>query len=76
MPSTDPQKLLVYIMGDEAKHGHKFMALRRTEKNTKGRYITSDQFAGFGLGWPTSTAKDRNELALAIGKAILDEAGI
>jgi hypothetical protein len=74
--ANDPKKLLVYVMGDEATDGHKFMTLRRTMKNGKGRYVTAEQFDSFGLYWPTSLSKTRDELALAIGRSILNEAGI
>jgi hypothetical protein len=57
--------------------GHKFMALRRTVKNAKGRYVTIDQFASFGLFWaPSNVFKTRDELALALSHAILVEAGV
>lgn len=80
--STDPneaQKIVAYVMPDRGAKGapgHRFMVLRRTMKNAKGRYVTGDEFAKFGLFWPNSLAKSREELAKLIGEAILDEAGI
>lgn len=79
MSNNDPQKFLVYVMPDKGAHGppgHKFMTLRRTEKNAKGRYVTRDEFYKTGLFWPTSHAATRDELAMKIGQAILDEAGL
>ena len=74
--SNDPKKIVVYVMPDKANQTtpHKFMAMRRTTKNAKGRYVTAEQFASFGLSTPTSIAKTRDDLALLIGRAILDEA--
>ena len=75
----DPQKILIYVMpdkGGQKQPGHKFMAIRRGEKNGKGRYVTGPQIGAFGLTYPTSIAKTRADLARLIGEAILDEAGI
>lgn len=72
------QKILCYIMGSDDPSGsaHKFLTLRRTRKNGKGRWATAEQFYSLGLLWPTSVAKDRDELARTLGQAILDEAGV
>jgi hypothetical protein len=73
----EPQKLLIYIMPDKGpKGGHKFMVIRRTTKNAKGRYVTGDEFEKFGLFWPNSLFNDRDDLALAIGRSILAEANL
>jgi len=77
--NQDPQKIVAYVMPDKGAKGppgHKFMTLRRTTKNAKGRYVTAEEFYKIGLMWPTNIAADRDELALLIGKAILDEAGV
>ncbi len=77
--ASEPQKILAYIMPDQAgkkPSNHKFMTLRRTTKNNRNRYVTAEQFFAVGLYWPTSIAKDRDELALLIGRAILDETGV
>jgi hypothetical protein len=77
--SNDPQKILLYVMPDKGTGGppgHKFMAMRRTVKNSKGRYVTGSQFDAVGLLWPTSGWTTRDELAARIGRAILDEAGV
>lgn len=77
--SNDPQKIVAYVMPDKGAKGppgHKFMVLRRTAKNAKGRYITAEEFWKAGLFWPTSLATTRDDLALLIGRAILDEAGV
>lgn len=76
-PTEGPQKILVYVMADKGVNpGHKFLTLRRTTKNAKGRYVTAEQFQAFGLLWPTSTATTRDDIALAIGRAILDESNV
>jgi hypothetical protein len=75
---NEPQKIVAYVMPDEGAGGppgHKFLVLRRTTKNAKGRYVTAEEFFKLGLFSPTSVAKTRDDLALLIGKAILDEAG-
>lgn len=75
----EPQKLLVYVMPDKGSQktpGHKFMVIRRTTKNAKGRYVTAEEFEKFGLFWPNSLSATRDELALRIGRAILDEANV
>ncbi|HNZ22584.1 MAG TPA: hypothetical protein PKL24_10595 [Polyangiaceae bacterium] len=57
--------------------GHKFMALRQTTKNGKGRYVTGAQVCGWGLDWgKTGFPPTRDDLALIIGRKILDEAGV
>ena len=66
---------LLEITGKGAP-GHKFMVIRRTTKNAKGRYVTAEEIAEFGLFWPSSIAKTREDLAQLIGESILDEAGI
>jgi hypothetical protein len=76
---NDPQKIVIYVMpdrGTKGPPGHKFMALRRTEKNAKGRYVTGGQFGAYGLYWPNSLVATRDDLALAIGRSILTEAGL
>lgn len=73
------QKIVLYVMPDKGAAGppgHKFMVMRRTQKNAKGRYITAAEFEKFGLFWPNSLAASRDELALLIGRAILAEAGV
>jgi hypothetical protein len=77
--TNEAQKIVAYVMPDRGAKGapgHKFMVLRRTTKNAKGRYVTAEEFAKFGLFWPSSLAKTREELATLIGEAILDEADI
>jgi hypothetical protein len=77
--SNEPQKIVAYVMPDKGAKGppgHKFMVLRRTTKNAKGRYITAEEFWKAGLFWPTSLATTRDDLALLIGRAVLDEAGV
>jgi hypothetical protein len=81
MPTNadDPQKILIYVMPDKGAKGppgHKFMTIRRTTKNSKGRYVTGEEFEKFGLFWPTTLATIRDDLALVIGRAILAEAGV
>lgn len=66
-------KLVLYVMRPKEADGHSFLAIRKTKKNKKGKYVTGDQVYGFGLVWPTSVAKTRDELATVIGKALLDE---
>lgn len=70
------QKLVVYVMPDLGTARHKFMVMRRTQKNAKGRYITAEEFEKFGLFWPNTLVGSRNDLALLIGRAILAEAGV
>lgn len=70
-----PQKIVVYVMPDHGA-GHKFMAMRRCARNVKGRYVTADEFFKAGLFYPTSIARTRDELAVLIGRSILDEAGV
>jgi hypothetical protein len=77
-PSTvpnDPQKIVAYVMPDRGA-GHKFLVLRRTVKNAKGRYVTGDEVLKVGLFYPTAIASTRDDLALILGRAILSEAGI
>ncbi len=77
--SNDPQKIVIYVMPDKGSKGppgHKFLAMRRTTKNAKGRYVTAEEIAKLGLLWPTSVAQDRDALAVLIGRAVLDEAGV
>ncbi len=77
--NNDPQKIVAYVMPDagaKGPPGHKFMVMRRTTKNAKGRYVTAEEFYKTGLFWPTSYAPTRDELAVLIGRAILDEAGV
>ena len=62
---------------DETPLGNQALTIRRTIKNGKGRYVTADQVALFGLAWGFgSFPKTRDDLAREIGKVILDEAGI
>ena len=72
---TVPSKLLIYVMPDTGQ-GHGFTSLRRTRKNNKDRYVTAEEFSKFGLLWPTPVGQTREELAQAIGLAILDEIGV
>ncbi len=79
LDSNEAQKIVAYVMPDRGAKGapgHKFMVLRRTTKNAKGRYVTAEEFAKFGLFWPNSLVKTREELAMLIGRAILNEAGV
>jgi hypothetical protein len=73
---NDPQKIIVRVMPDKGR-GHRFMTIVRTKKNAKGRYVeTTDQFFKVGLLWPTPGWQTRSDLALLVGKAILDEIGV
>jgi len=78
VPAPTPQKVVAYILPDKSakQDGHPFLVLRRTTMNAKGRYVTAEEFFKLGLFYPTSLAKTRDEVAMLIGKAILDEAGV
>lgn len=74
---TNAQKIAVYVMPDKTGQKHSFMAMRRTTKNAKGRYVTAEQFDGVGLLWGSGrTIQSRDDLALRIGRALLDEIGV
>jgi hypothetical protein len=46
-------------------------------KNAKGRYVTADQIALYGLDWGRGGfLPSRNDLAKEIGLVILGEAGV
>lgn len=67
------KKLVVYIMYPNDKGGHPFLVVRRTAQNKKGRYVTGDEILKVGVLWPTAIAKTEDELAMIIGKTVLDE---
>ena len=67
------QKLLVYIMHEGH---HPFLVMRRTEQNDRGKYVTREEFLKVGLAWPNPFVASRDEMALKLGQAILDEAGV
>lgn len=78
---ASPKKLLLYFMPDN-KSGHPFLAVRGTTKNKKGRWVTGREVRKYGLFWKPGhvivgdPATTRDELALILGRAILDEANI
>ena len=78
--SSQPRKLALYVLPDKSPQpgtGHPALAIRRTVKNAKGRYVTSDQIALFGLDWGRGIfLPTRDDLAMEIGRVILDEAGV
>lgn len=75
--SSNAKKIAIYVMPDKTAQKHSFMAMRRTTKNAKGRYVTAEQFEGLGLLFgPGRSLQTRDDLALRIGRALLDEIGV
>jgi hypothetical protein len=77
MPSSTPKLLKLYVLPNPGQQPHPALSVRRTTKNSKGRYVTGDQIVMYGLFWPNiPPIVTRNDLAMAIGQQILDEAGV
>lgn len=78
--SSQPRKLALYVLPDKSPQpgtGHPALSIRRTVKNGKGRYVTAEQIALFGLDWGRGIfLPSRDDLAREIGRVILDEAGV
>jgi hypothetical protein len=72
-PTTS--KLILYVLPDK-KNPHKALTLFGTAKNAQNHFVTGPQIALWGLYWPNNAVKTRDELALQIGRTILDEAGV
>jgi hypothetical protein len=82
MPTTstnDPQKIVISGMPDEGAKGapgpraHD-AATHQQERQRPVRH--GEEFGKVGLFWPTGLTANRDDLALAIGKAILSEVGV
>jgi hypothetical protein len=67
------KKLLLFVMYGDGPDVHPFMVGRRTEKNSKGKYVTREEFVKLGIMWPTRLADTRDDMAAMIGNHILDE---
>lgn len=77
MPSNTPKLLKLYVLPNPGQQPYPALSIRRTTKNSKGRYVTGDQIGMYGLFWPNiPPIVTRNDLAMAIGQQILDEAGV
>jgi hypothetical protein len=78
---ASPRKILLYFMPDNSS-GHAFLSIRGTTKNRKGRWVTGRELRKYGLIWKPGhyvvgdPATTRDELALILGRALLDEANI
>jgi hypothetical protein len=80
MPTQETQKFVYYVLPDKGSSkqpGHPFLVGRKTTKNSKGRFVTGDEFYKVGLFWGTNPHyPTRDDLALDIGRKLLDEAKI
>jgi hypothetical protein len=65
-------KVVIYVMSGAGRH---FVTARETEQDDSGRFATKGEF--FKLGWPIDgSPRQRAEVALALGLAVLEGAGV